>query len=595
MSLWLRPFVALLLVAWQPQSFSSVGQGAEKAEGNAEGNGAFEHAERLLLNGRFHTVANAQPRAEAVAIRGGRFVYVGDQEGGRAFIGPATVVSDLQGKLVIPGLVDSHAHPSTMGLLNQVRLLPPAATVEQLMAAIAEAVRATPGSAPVVLCCAFPLGMDKALLDAIEPDRPVMVYHYAGHAVWLNSSALRLIGIGPETPDPVPGLSFYLRSAQGALTGWAVELAAFAPAFHKLMPPNEAYPREMLDFLNYLVSKGVTTLFEAGTVGYEDSVHQVFAAWDRQGLLPLRIEGSYHVYDTDQVAGAIDELKRLRAAYDGDRLRYNTIKIHYDGVYEVETARHLRPYHAPRQGAADGRGAVLMSMEQLRDFIVKLHEEGINLHLHNMGEGAVRISLDAVEAAQKRIGGALNSRIAICHLQTVADSDIPRFKQLGVIANFTPQWHGFWGPESVEDAKRQFGDAKLEQMFPAQSFWQAGATVTFSSDTVVTFDRARANPFLGMQVGHNRQDLPSDGSGKDVYMLPPASERLSLEDLIKGYTLNGAHQLRLEDRLGSIEVGKQADLVVLDRDIFAADRYRIHEIQPQAVFMDGKLISGALP
>jgi hypothetical protein len=180
--------------------------------------------------------------------------------------------------------------------------------------------------------------------------------------------------------------------------------------------------------------------------------------------------------------------------------------------------------------------------------------------------------------------------VTLCHDELVSAADVPRFRKLGVIANVTPHWNGgYFG-----GADRTLGLPRYNRMYSVTPLLEAGATVTFSSDITdhIEWKTDRADPFLGLQIGHNRQEPEA---GKDAKLRPPKNERLRLEDLVKGYTRSGAYQLRMEGKLGSIEVGKYADLVVLDRNLFEVDRYEIHDLAPSAVLFEGRVVSGALP
>ena len=272
----------------------------------------------------------------------------------------------------------------------------------------------------------------------------------------------------------------------------------------------------------------MTTLFDAGNDDRDDEVYAAVARLEKEGRLPLRYEGCVHVTLPDQLGGAVARLERLRAPYAGARLRLNTVKIHYDGVSEIGTSSVLEPFLSnPRS-----RGNTLVSGERLRDFMLELDAKGIELHLHTVGDAAVRTALDAVEAAQARLGRPLRGRVTLCHDELVSPADVPRFAKLGVIANFTPHWNGgYFG-----GADRTLGLARYNRMYSVTPLLDAGATVTFSSDITdhIEWKTGRADPFLGMQIGHNRQEPEG---GKDAALRPPENERLRLEDLVKGYTL----------------------------------------------------------
>ena len=548
-------------------------------------------ADLVLQGGEFFTVDDAQAWAEAVAIKNGRFVYVGDNAGAQSFVGPDTDRHDLGGRLTIPGLVDSHTHPGYMGRYSGPSGSLPRTNKADILAAVKAYSEENPDLPWIVMCC-WPVtlygdgrdGPHKSDLDAIVPDRPVWLGGNIGHSIWVNSKALELMGIDRDTPDPVPGLALYARDAAGELTGWIKE-SAFRPFRYKFFEVDEeVYQEGMVTFLDYLASQGVTTLYDGGNGYYNDMVYSFLAELDRAGKLPVRYEGTYHIFLPGQVDAAVEELLRLRDTYGGDRLRFNTIKIHFDGTNEIRTGAVLDPF----SDDPDNRGNTLLSTEELRDFLLRLHEAEIDLHLHTVGDRAVRIALDAVEAARELLSGDLYTRVTVCHLDIIDTADYPRFKQLGVIASYTPTWHGLG--DQLPATAAALGP-RFERMLLVQPLLDDGAVVTFSSDVVRLSQMESANPYLGMQVGHNRQYA---GQGVDAPIRLPMTERLDLEDLIKGYTLSGAYQLRMEDQLGSIEVGKLADLVVLDRNLFEVDRYEIREIRPEAVIMEGEIIRGSL-
>jgi len=315
-------------------------------------------------------------------------------------------------------------------------------------------------------------------------------------------------------------------------------------------------------------------------------VYAAVAELEKEGRLPLRYEGCVHVTLPDQLPGAMARLRELRRRFGGRRLRFNTIKIHFDGVSEVGTSSVLEPF----LGGPRNYGGTVVSAAQLRDFIVELHREGLDLHLHTVGDAASRTALDAVEQARTAVGGRLDTRVTLCHLELLDAADIPRFKALDVVANATPHWNNGY----FQGADRWLGIERYNRMYRVQPLLESGVTVTFSSD--ITDDAAwkteRADPFVGMQIAHTRQEIESGPNGP---VRPPESERLRLEDLVRGYTLNGAFQLRRDGELGSIEVGKSADLVMLNKNLFEVGSYDIHTVAPDAVLMEGQLVSGRLP
>jgi predicted amidohydrolase YtcJ len=376
-------------------------------------------------------------------------------------------------------------------------------------------------------------------------------------------------------------LSYLYRDADGEPTGWIKERAV-AKQLAAAGIGDRISADSLAGFLEYLSALGVTVVFDAGN---GDEGYRAAAELDREDRMPLRYEGSYRINVEDQFDDAVQELKRLQRTYGGRRLRFNTLKIMFDGVSEIRTSAVLEPF----LGEESYRGKTLVDAARLSDFILELHEEEIDLHLHTVGDAAIRTALDAVEAAHAKLGGKPNVRITLCHLEVIDEADFDRFRELGIFGNFSPQWHG----GHIQGAQLTLGQERYDRMFSAQPLLDRQVSIAFSSDITNAgkWRTDRASPFFGMQVGHTRIE-PEFGASARIR--PPENERLSLEDMIRGYTLNGASQLGLENDLGSIETGKFADLVVLDRNLFETLPGQIKSARPTAVLMEGKLISGQL-
>ena len=575
------PIAIVLLVS---SFLAACSSDQEQAEGDRPARGA----DWVLRGGAFFTVDGEQPWAEAVAIDGERFVYVGDDAGADSFTADNTRVTDLGGRLVIPGMVDAHTHPGYMGRFGPTRATLTATTPEGVLEQVREYADAHPDLSWIVMY-GFPveaygkMGPHREALDRVVPDRPVFLMGNIGHSRWFNSRALELMGVDRNTPDAVPDLSLFVRDAEGELTGWTKEYAVlpYLSPFMKRDP--EANREGIVRFLDYLSRQGVMSLMDAGNRNYHDEAYSFLAELDRTGRLPVRYEGIYHIYLPEQVPGAIAELLRLRRAYGGDRLKFNTIKIHFDGTNEIRTGAVLEDF----SDDPGNRGNTLIDEDELYRFILALHEEELDLHLHTVGDRAVQIALNAVERAREAIDGSLYTQVTLCHLEIIDAADFPRFRELGVLANYTPWWHGHF----ENDTTRLSLGSRHSRTFLAQPLFDDGAIVTFSSDVTSLGSIPQSNPFFGIQTAHNRQQADH---GPDAPIRMPLTERLRLEDLIKGYTLNGAIQLRMDADIGSIEVGKLADFAVLDQNLFEIDRYRIQDVEPDAVVMEGRLIHGEL-
>jgi predicted amidohydrolase YtcJ len=550
-------------------------------------------ADRVLTGGSIYTVDDQNPWAEAVAIKGDRIVYVGDDAGAAQYIGDSTVRVDLAGRLVIPGIIDAHTHP---GYIDLERFGPslPETSREDLLNAVKEYADSHPGEGWIRLCCwpnhLFVSGRDgphKRDLDAIVPDRPVWITSTAWHSSWLNSKGLEVLGVDENTPDPRPGVAVYARDEKGKLTGWVKEGAGWQHFAEQFPVDPEPHKKSVAAFLDTLSEHGVTTVYDGGNMGYGDHVYGFLAELDRNGKLPLRYEGTYQIFIPERRNLAIREMKRLRSTYGGERLRFRTVKLFMDGVFENRSGAMLDAYSDDPSSV----GNTMLTADELRDFLLELHEEKFDLNVHTIGDLAVRTTLDAVEAAQAAVDGDFYPRVSLVHLQVIDPADLGRFRELGVSANFTPWWHGVDLNDTVESA---LGEARYANTYTAKPLFDSGARVNFSSDD---WSLPVLSPFLGMQVAHNRQypkEWVTEEGGDVSAFRPPESEKLDLELLIRGYTLNGAHQFRMEDQIGSIEVGKLADLVVLDDNLFDLDRHEIHKIKPAAVMMEGEVVHGDL-
>jgi predicted amidohydrolase YtcJ len=340
-----------------------------------------------------------------------------------------------------------------------------------------------------------------------------------------------------------------------------------------------------LDFLHYLKSKGVTTVFDAGNFGLDAEIYKVVQRLDKQGELPVRYHGSYTLFLPEDLQHSVATLKKMRSDFSSEKVRIDTLKVFLDGVIENRTAYMLDDY----EDTPGNNGNALINREQLHALILDLDKESLHLHLHTVGNKAVRMSLDAIEDAHKTLSRPPNIRIALSHLEVMDAADIARFEALGVIAQFTPHWHG--GDEGY-GYDQSIGDLQ-NSMYLTKSLVDTGAVVTFSSDAYFTSDwtDGNASPFAGIQVGHNRQYVEDGPAGS---VAAPETEVLSREQMVDGYTRQAAYQLAIDDMLGSLETGKKADFIVLDKDLFEIDRYSIHEIQPDAVILDGRVVHGSL-
>ena len=550
---------------------------------SGEGGGDQESADLILSGVQIFTSNNQQPWAEAVAVKNGQFIYVGDSAGVVAYQSDSTRSVNLEGRLVIPGLVDSHAHPGYIDVEQYGEISE--TNEEDMLAAVRKYADEHPDDEWLRLCC-WPIGLyvkgnqgpDKRVLDAVVPDRPLWFVSEAWHSGWLNSKALEAIGLDED----------------GEATGWVKEGTAWQH-FTEQFPIGEgahkiSHEENMVTGLRLLSEAGVTTLYDAGNFGFEDVVYGFMAKLEKEGKLPVRYEGTYQIFTPERVHSAISEMRRYRREYGGDRLRFNTVKLFMDGINQNRSSALLEP-HADDPAYV---GDTMLTVEELRDFLLELDREQFDIHIHTMGDLAVRRVLDAVEAAKDIAKNDFYPRVTIAHLGLIDPADLPRIKELGVICNYTPWW---FTADQNDPLRAWLGDDRYGNMYSPKSLFDLGINVTFSSDEWWGGDRLPTylNPYFGMQVGHTRQAPKEWRENDDDAIRPPTNEQLSIEQLIAGYTLNGAYQLRMENQIGSIETGKLADLVILNDNLFDIDSDEIWKVRPAAVLMEGEVIQGALP
>jgi len=531
-----------------------------------------ETADLLLIHGRVYTVDSAQPWAEAVAVRDGRIVAVGSSED-LATRYDARSTRDLAGQMLLPGFHDAHVHPEGAGVELALCNLNEAATVDAIVAKVRECVETTPGDGWIVgggwNLSLFPEAHPrKDLLDAITNVRPIVLTGADGHSSWVNSKALELAGITADTPNPAHGIIERDR-ATGEATGTLREsaqglLRAVVPS--PTMAEREAGLARALDVLNGF---GITSFVDASVDGGNLDVYRALLS---RGELSAKVVASVEA----NVEG-LDALVQPGDRGSGSRLRVDAVKFFLDGVLEGETAALLEPYIG-RDGAA---GQLNFEPDVLAERVRALDARNVQVHMHAIGDRAVRAGLDAIEAA-RAANGDRDNRHHIAHLQLVDPTDYPRFAALGVLPNFQALW-AFPDAYITDVNLPVVGQERVDRMYPIGSLHRAGARIVAGSDWSVS----SANPLLAIETGVRRQDPLGEIEG-----VLNANEAVPLETMLAAYTINGAFLMHQENDTGSISVGKAADLVVLDRDLFAIPAEDISEAKVVATYLDGVLVHG---
>ena len=536
----------------------------------------------VFTNAQAYTLNDEMPWAEAIAIKGDSIVYVGGNEGALALAGENTVRHDLAGQMLLPGFIDTHMHPIAGGAYAKALSLDTFGTVEEWAQAISDFADAN-SEAPLIFGYGFlattfgPTGPTRQLIDSVVSDRPVLIMDEGFHGAWANTKALEVLNITQDTADPSPGFSYYKRDAAGDATGYLLEGTA-GMAMNSLnvitddvVVDGSAY---VIDVLN---SYGVTSVYDAGAVGYGESLHTILQRLEEGGDMTVRIVGSYRPTGPDDVEMAVERADHSRSTIKGDRFHYRVLKIMQDGTVEGRTAAMFEDY----QGEPGNSGETVYTEEQMTQMVVGAAEKKIDVHIHALGERAVHEALNSIEAAREEHPES-SKRYAICHIQVITDQDLIRFAELGVIAQSTPLWASYdtYGEQFVSEEQ-------FSRYWRFKSLHDLGVKLTWGSDFPASgAGMLGMSPILQMEIGHTRQD-PGEPESP---VQPRESERLDIDTLIRGYTLDAAYQLHMEEEVGSLEVGKKADFVILDKNLFDVDAYEIHNTQVMMTVMDGIVV-----
>lgn len=562
------------------------------------GSDQTEYADKVWTNGVIYTADDADTFAEAVAVKDGTIVFVGAAADAEEYIGETTEVIDLAGKMMLPAMTDSHLHPPGTMLAELFKInLNGILTEAETMSTIEEYVAANPDM-EVYYGEGFSIGAfsgqevskgpTKERLDAIS-DKPIIISSYDGHTAWLNSAGFEYCGITKDTVPPEGGV--IEKTSDGELWGTLKELA------WNLVPEQEFTPEQIKDahvaFQQYMNSLGYVgiTHMSNGITAADNS--DPFVEMDQNGELTLYITKNTVMDPNLDYVARIEEAKQIRDAYSSEFYKATSLKFFADGVVEGVTGYLMEPY-TEEAGTEEGYlGERLWDPEIMKEAFALGNAEGFQIHVHSIGDAATKQTLDSMQYSWEQNGEG-DYRNVITHLQLVDPEDIPRFAEYGVIANLQAYW-AFKEPYWWEVVDQPLlGTERAEREYPMQSFIDAGVTLTGSSDHFVT---PYPNPFWAIEVGVTRNLNNPEFYGVDEITdiddptwLLNKEERVSLENMIKAYTINGAFQNFREDTTGSIELGKNGDFIIVDQNLFEISPLDIDKTQVLETILKGVTI-----
>ena len=538
-------------------------------------------ADLIVTNARVYTVNPQQAWAEAIAVRGDKIIAVGERKQIDALRGTATQVIDAGQRLLLPGFTDCHIHfmDGSLGLtrvdLNGATTV---AEIQKRVKAYADSHPARPGDAwiqgmgwtyPTFGPSALP---NKKILDDVVPDRPVYLVAFDGHSSWANSKALALAGIDRKTPDPLNGK--IVRDTNGDATG-ALKEAAGDLVASKTPVPTRA---ERLDALR----KGMQEANRVGLVrvhsaGQDFEYLDLYDELRRHGELTLRFYFSYFLDPPGLTPASIALIENARQQYksNDDWIAGGVVKTMLDGVVEAHTAAMLAPYtDDPAQS-----GKLFWDPDKYKAAIADLDARGLQIFTHAIGDKAVRLALDAYQNAAAT-NHTQDARPRIEHIETIAAADVDRFGKLGVVASMQPL-HSYPDDDTLNIWARNIGPERASRAWVWSSIQQKGGALAFGSDwPVVTL-----NPWPGVQTALTRQTSEGNPVGGFI-----PQQRLHLEETIRAYTLGAAFAGRREKAEGSLEPGKLADFILLDRDLFKIEPSEINKTEVLMTVIGGKIV-----
>ncbi len=551
-----------------------------------------ETADVVYTNALFYTEDQNNAKASVMAVKDGKILYVGDDSG--LYVGKNTEVIDLNGAFVTPNILDGHSHPGIVSTTAWYVDMPrDCDTKEEILAFVKEyCENHSVQEYPYIYFEYYPSnlfdenGPRKEWIDEVVNDRAILIEDFSDHACWVNSKFLELLGIYEDGVLKAEDEEFFIKDENDNYTGWIKEFVwqNYISNLYETTgyyPPEEVSEETISPVLDDFKSWGVTGVLDAYVIDEEHV--KTISNLDKEDKLNMYYELAVVMDDPSNLEECLENIHYLNKTYGTDHVKVDTLKIFYDGTNELGDAALIDGWITDETQT----GYIMMDIEQTKEVIKRCNEEGVDVHFHMVGDLAFRQVCDATEELINEIG-QLDIQVEVCHCEYVDPSDYNRPAQLGIIVNWTPQWSGgYFG----DGAKQYLGEERYNRMYQFNPMIESGAIVTFGSDIYSMEEEERGNPYFGMQIAMTRTDI-----WEGIYDGERESEdaKLSLEDLLKGYTINAAIQMRIDDKTGSLTVGKYANFNIYNQNLFEVDENEFAKILPTAVFFEGKLISGSL-
>lgn len=539
-------------------------------------------ADAVFFNGSVYTVEDDKEWASALAVAGGKLIAVGDKADAMAFAGEGTKTIDLAGRMLMPGIHDTHIHPLDAGIQATLECGFLSNDLQEVLSILKACIADTPkgewvrgGQWNDLLL--VDQGHPKKILDEIAPDHPVFLMDWSVHNAWVNSKALELFGINKDSPNPDGGV-IVKDPVTGEPTGLLFDNAAYNRRHEMPAYSAEQSAAAMADSVAKILPYGITTIRDAIVTDTEMEAYQELVKRD---ALPLRVKTSL-TWGSSWAKSRATEMALIerRDQYRSDHLDPDFAKIMLDGIPPTLTAAMLEPYPANDKFPADYKGEMMFSAQELNAAVTSLDAKGLTIKIHATGDGSARAALDAFEAARKANGdsGLIHE---VSHAELIDPADMPRFKALNVAAEMCPI---LWHPIAGLDWRLWTGDRL--PIWPVRSLLENDALVTYGSDWPVV---PTPNPWPGIEAMVTRED-PYDALPGSEY----PEEGVDLATTIRVFTRNSAVANKVGNSSGTLRVGKDADFIVLNQNIFEVPIKQVGDTQVLASFIGGELVYGEL-
>jgi len=532
---------------------------------------ALAPADLVIRHARVYTVDDRQPWAEAVAVRGDRIAWVGSDSEAAAYIGASTKVVDAGGRLLLPGFIDSHFH-ALLGGNPDVLRIQNNDSLQAIQQQVKDFARQHPKLKWIEVegwnYSAFPDGSLPTAkdLEGLTGSRPAFLVAYDYHTIWMNREALKDFGITRNTHSVIFAEAVEKDPKTGEPTGIVTGFGSTGLSEEAEAELRKHLPSHMGDAaakgVKYNVAAasraGITTIIEPQS--YPEDL-PIYERLQKAGDLPARMQVAlFHRRGTTQVT--LDQFDEARKKYNTDWLRVSAVKLYIDDVIEPHTAAMLEPY----SDRPDTRGQLDYPAEEFKQVVARLDAMKFQVFIHSIGDRGIRTALDAIEYAEQQ-NGPRDRRYQLVHIECLSPQDIPRFKQLKVVACMQPR---HCAPDITGQWAKAVGPVRSKYAWAFRSLRDAGATLAFSSDWNV----AEMEPVIGIYTALTREGLDGKPAGGWI-----PEQTVDLETAIRGYTINGAYANFVEGNRGSITPGKYADLVLLSDDLFKIPFDKIKEVK----------------